>query len=80
MTDQVNTTSVKESNPRLHALYVRWAISHLIIIDKAIKMLKIGNIDLMDCYIALQRERDKLIAENDAYRDAQDILDDISKL
>ena len=65
-------------NPKLHLLYVKWAVTHLTEIVNCITRLNnFSNINLIDCISALQIERDKLICENAAYADAWEILQSI---
>lgn len=65
----------RESNPGLHLLYVKWAVLHLKEIDNCMeKLLKFSNINLHDVVQAMHLEREKLITENAAYADANEIL------
>lgn len=67
-------------NPGLHLLYTRWAVEHLLLIEKAKKLLSISNINLIDIQDAMDREKNKLIAENAAYAEAQDILEIVKRI
>lgn len=59
------------NNPALHALYVGWAMHHLIAINKAIDELDaFSNINLLDIIADLRDNRAELINTDEAYRDA----------
>ena len=76
--DKVFTIDNRDSNPHLHMLYVKWAVKHLVAIDKAIECLSdMHNLNLFDIIEAMQIQRDKLINENAAYADADEILNSI---
>ena len=65
-------------NPGLHMLYTKWACRHILIIDDSIKRLIAGSGGGVDGPVeALRKERAKLIANNAAYNDAHDILNEI---
>jgi hypothetical protein len=69
----------RNSNPKLHLLYTKWAIQHLSEIDKMLKKLfGFSNINMLDVGWALKEQVVKLINENAAYAEAQEILDSIS--
>ena len=60
-----------QSNPRLHALYVNWAMQHLLVINEFIDQLDdFSNLYMLDTAVAVRAERAKLIDNNAAYRDA----------
>jgi hypothetical protein len=62
-------------NPGLYLLYMKWAVTHLLVIDSCIKQLSShSNMNLLDSVIALQEQREKLIKENPEYQDADDIV------
>lgn len=62
---------VSLSNPGLHELYVNTAMIHLKAINKMIKKVdRFSNVNMMDLQGALWDNRQKLIDENTAYRDA----------
>jgi glutathionyl-hydroquinone reductase len=70
----------RNSNPKLHALYVKWACTHLTVIDRQIKELQdFANINMLDVAVALEAARMKLVRENPAYKDADEICRDIRK-
>lgn len=66
----------RKEKPALHLLYVKWACKHLTIIDECMQRLSDqSNLNLTDMLAAMEQERAKLILENAAYADAQEILD-----
>ena len=68
------------SNPGLHALYTRAAVEHLLLIDDMIKQLcSCSNTNLWDVVNSLELERTKLVNANQAYADAQEIIDVIRR-
>lgn len=68
-------TDFRKTNPTLHLLYVKWAVANLVVIDRAIKQLeKQANISLYGTIYALIKERNKLLKEDAAYADANEIL------
>ena len=70
----------RKSNPGLHMLYTKWAIPHLVEIDKAIhKFDSFSNLNMLGVTIALFKEREKLVKENAAYAEADAILKTIQK-
>lgn len=70
-----NTGDVSTSNPKLHELYVHWAMHHLRVLDKAIKKLgRFSNSNVSNAQAALAFERRELITKNTAYRDAAAML------
>lgn len=71
--------NLRSANPACHLLAVKWAAAHLTTIDKCIRlMMAHSNLNMIDCALALRSQREKLIRENAAYADAQEILDGIS--
>lgn len=70
----------RKSNPGLHMLYTKWAIPHLVEIDKAIRRFDgFSNLNMMGVMDALFTERKKLVEENAAYAEADAILKTIQK-
>lgn len=70
----------RESNPKLHMLYTKWAIPHLVEIDKALRKFdSFSNLNMLGVTIALFKEREKLVKENAAYAEADAILKTIQK-
>lgn len=68
----------RKSKPNLHMLYVKWACQHLVAIDQCLERLdSFSNLNLADIMVAMQEERAKLLRENAAYADAQEILEGI---
>jgi len=60
-----------QSNPKLHELYVGWAMDHLVVINRFIEELDgFSNLNLLDTLAGVHREREKLIMNDTAYRDA----------
>jgi len=67
--------TLRETNPGLHALYVRWAIKHLLSIRKCINELSShSNCNMMDSISALYKEYNKLTKNNAAYEEAHEII------
>lgn len=67
-----------ESNPGLHFLYVKWGIKHLHEINKMIRTLdNFSNINMHSFILVLIKEKEKIINENKAYYDANEILESI---
>jgi hypothetical protein len=65
----------RKSNPRLHMLYVKWAVRHLAIIDRILdEVWGLGNLNMTDVAVAVQTERKKLVESNPAYLDADLII------
>jgi len=65
----------RERNPALHMLYVKWAVGHLCIIEKAIRQLHdTANLNMTGMIMAMEAERLRLINENAAYADAAEIM------
>lgn len=70
----------RTKNPALHMLYVKTATQHLTSIDKTIRRFsRYSNLNMLDVICALENERKKLIEENTAYADADEILQLIAK-
>jgi hypothetical protein len=68
------------SNPQAHLLYVKWAVKHLVTIDDCIrKISNFSNLNMMNILEAMWTERNKLVRENAAYADAQEIISSIPK-
>lgn len=68
-------TDVSKENPGLHLLYVKWGVSHLLLVDECIRKLSsTSNLNMMDFTSALLEERGRLVENNAAYRDADDII------
>jgi len=71
----------RKSNPGLHLLYVKWAIQHLTTINVSIeKISKYSNLNMFDILNAMWKEREKLIKNNAAYADAQEIISSIQEI
>lgn len=67
---------VRKTNEGLHHLYTMWAVEHLVAIDAAnISLQRFSNINLHDLQIAIQKERTRLVTNNAAYADAQELLE-----
>lgn len=76
---QVFKQDHSKDNVGLHALYVRWAIQHILIIDKAIKSFEDeSNLNFLDIIINSRKSRTKLIIENAAYYEAWQILEELA--
>lgn len=70
----------RKENPALHLLYVKWAVKHLAIINRQIQELcDLSNGTVLDMIVAMQEQRDKLINENAAFADANEILESLKK-
>ena len=70
----------RKTNPGLHLLYVKTAVVHLTVIDECLKKLEYqSNLNMLDSIQALYKERGKLVKNNAAYADAQEILDSITE-
>lgn len=68
----------RNSNPGLHHLYVTWFIKHLHVLDKAIKEIdNLSSTSMVSVQLALYNERKKLVEENAAYYEANEILKSI---
>lgn len=68
-------TNFRESNPKLHLLYVGWAIRHLTMVDRMITQLyNESNSNPYDFAYALHEEMLKKIKDDQAYEDAYCIL------
>ncbi len=66
-------------NPGLHLLYVKLGVQHLRAIDECReRLLAFSNLNLWDAALALARERAKLVRENAAYADANEVLKSIT--
>lgn len=82
--DEIEQPDFKEdrsiSNPQAHLLYVKWAVKHLVTIDDCIrKITNFSNLNMMNILEAMWEERNKLVRENAAYADAQEIISSIPK-
>lgn len=65
----------RKTNPALHLLYVKWAVANLVTLDRAIKQIeKRGHNSLNEACRALIKERNKLVKEDAAHADANEIL------
>jgi hypothetical protein len=65
----------RKTNSALHLLYTKWAVGNLVVIDRALKKLvDTHNISMFGAIFALKKERAKLVAEDAAYADADEIL------
>lgn len=70
----------RETNPRLHMLYTKWAIGHLVVIDEFHRKLhNFANMNMLDLCEVIQKERYKLTTENAAYAEAEEIIKLIEK-
>lgn len=70
----------RKINPGLHMLYTKLAVPHLVEIDKAIRTFNnFNNLNMLGMLDALFTERKKLVTENAAYAEADDILKTIRK-
>lgn len=72
---------LRKINPDLHMLYTKWGVKHLHMIDKMLKSLGgTSNLNIMfGPYAALKGARAKLVKNNAAYADADEILKSLSK-
>jgi hypothetical protein len=65
----------RTENPALHLLYVKTGVKHLRAIDECMKKFQeFSNLNLYGAMDALRKERAKLVTENAAYADADEIL------
>jgi hypothetical protein len=65
----------RAENPGLHLLYTKGAIIHLTAIDEAIeKFQNFSNLNMDDITVAMRNERLKLVTQNAAYNEAQQML------
>lgn len=65
----------RKENPGLHMHYVKTAVRHLILIDRAIKSFEdCNNFNMYAPAASLSLARAKMIDENPAYADADEIL------
>lgn len=63
------------TKPELHRIYVKFAISGLTAIDRAAALIAAeSKTSIMGCLMALQTEREKLIQEDAAYAEADELL------
>lgn len=63
------------ANPSLYLLYVKQAVQHLRSLDKCIAELReYHNANLHAVVESMECEKEKLIAENPAYQEAEEIL------
>jgi hypothetical protein len=68
----------RNANQKLHLLYMKWAIKHLMALDCIQKEIgEFANGNLLGVQVALERERRTLIQTNAAYFDAQEVLHSI---
>ena len=80
--DEIEKSEFKEdrsvSNPQAHLLYVKWAVKHLVTIDDCIrKISNFSNLNMLEILRVMWEERNKLVRENAAYADAQEIITSI---
>ena len=65
----------RKKSAGLHMFYTRAAVSHLRTIDEALtKLADFSNINMLDMLYVMQNERSKLVRENAAYCEADEIL------
>lgn len=70
----------RETNPRLHMLYTKWAVEHLVVIDEFHRKLhNFANMNMLDLCEVIGNEREKLTTENAAYAEADEIIKLIEK-
>lgn len=70
----------RKENPALHLFYVKCAVTHLVALDQCIERLgSFSNFNLMDAEEALYNAREKLVIENAAYADAEEILNSLKE-
>ena len=79
MSEKIKVTKFKvdhrEENAGLHLLYVKTAVKHLKYIDEVLgKLDDFANMNILDLSCAIQKERTKLVKENAAYADADEIV------
>lgn len=75
--EQLNHWDVRQSNPGLHLLYVKWAVKHLTMLDRMLHELgSCSNINMNDAFRALFNQRRYLVENNPAYGDAHEMLFD----
>lgn len=66
---------MRETNPGLHLLYVKTACKHLAMIDSMIKRVSAcSNLNMDNLMFAIIDEREKLVTDDAAYADADEIL------
>jgi len=59
---------------------VKDAFRHLLFIDATLKKLRnFSNINMLDLIQAIEAEREKLVAENPAYDDANELIQILNK-
>jgi hypothetical protein len=72
---------VSVSNPKLHTLFVKVAVKHLVVIDKCIdNLLQFSSIHMLGFVEAINHERNVLTRDNAAYADASEILQSITEV
>lgn len=65
----------RKDKPRLHRLYVEWAVRHLALMDQVISAFDAqSNFNVLDVTIAVMDERAKLIKVNAAYAEADKLI------
>ena len=76
-----NMNDISKENPKLHMLYTKWACEHLTLINKMIRRLgDCDNINMLGPQEALMKEKRKLIKNDKAYADANEIIKSIKKV
>lgn len=70
----------RKDKPALHMLYTKSAVKHLVEMEKAIRTFDgFGSLNMRDVTMALIKERDRLVNNNAAYAEAQEILSSINE-
>jgi hypothetical protein len=68
----------RKEKPGLHMLYTKTAVKHLTEMDRAIKAFDgFSNLNMLGVTMALIKERERLVNNNAAYAEAQEILSSI---
>lgn len=71
----------RESNPGLHLLYVKWACRNLQAIDNCVQVLnRLHQTPLNSIICKMLDERSKLVNEDAAYAEADEILKEIKSV
>ncbi len=66
----------RNANPKLHLLYVKWAVQHIKTVRSCMQKLdNFSNCNLMDIVAVMDDELRYLINSNPAYMDAAEILE-----
>ncbi len=75
MEERIFKSDFRKENPGLHRLYFKWAITHLITVNKFIKALNdFSNCNTLEIASAVVKAKEKLIEEDAAYFEANEIL------